>query len=88
MTVAEMEAAVTRASHVSALQPEAMDQLVMEVEAKEKKGEYNVILWEDIKDNSPLEMKVSPLAMIPHKSRLFQAILDLSFAIHLSPVNI
>ena len=40
-----------------------------------------MIFWGDIKDNPPPEMKVPLLAMIPHKSRLFQAILDLSFAI-------
>ena len=43
-----------------------------------------MILLGDIKDNPPPELKVSPLAMIPHKSRLFRAILDLSFAIRLA----
>ena len=60
---------------------------------KEKKRQCRVILWDDIKDNPPPELKVSPLAMIPHKPRLFRAILDLSFAICLAsgkiiePVN-
>ena len=47
-----------------------------------------MILCDDIEDNPPLEMKFSLLAMILHKSRLFQAILDLSFAICLALVKI
>ena len=82
--VAEMEVVVMRGHHVSALQPEAMNQLTMEVEAKEKKGQCNVIVWDEIKGNLPPETKVSPLAMITHKSRLFRAILDLSFVVRLS----
>ena len=52
---------------------------------KEAKGAVKVVLWEDIKDNPPAELKVSPIAMIPHKSRLYRAILDLSFKLRLSP---
>ena len=43
-----------------------------------------MILWDDIKHNPPPEMKISPLVVIPHKSHLFRAILDLSFAICLA----
>ena len=83
-----MEAAVVRGPHVSALQPDDMDQLAMEVKAKEEKGQCKVILWDNIKDNPPPEMKFYPLTMIPHKSHLVRAILDLSFAIHLSSEEI
>ena len=41
-------------------------------------------MWDDIKDNPPEELKVSPIAMIPHKSGAFRAILDLSFSIRLA----
>ena len=40
-----------------------------------------MVLWDNIKDNPPEELKISPIAMIPHKSQLFQAILDLYFAL-------
>ena len=40
-----------------------------------------MVLWDNIKDNPPEELKISPIAMIPHKSQLFQAIMDLSFAL-------
>ncbi len=39
----------------------------------------HLVAWEDIKDNSPHELKISPIAAIPHKLKAFQLILDLSF---------
>jgi len=82
-TVGEMQEAIERGPHVSALVPEAMEQLAQEVIAKEKKGQCRVIEWDSIKHDPPKELKVSPIAMIPHKSRLFRAILDLSFRLGL-----
>ena len=78
-----IEAAVLRGPHVSALVPEAMEQLQSEVAEKEKNDQVRVVNWDDIKDDLPKELKVSPIAMIPHKSRQFRAILDLSFGIRL-----
>lgn len=78
-----IEAAVMRGPHVSAMVPEAMNQLQLEVAEKEKNDQVRVVNWDDIKDNLPKELKVSPIAMIPHKSRMFRAILDLSFGIRL-----
>ena len=40
-------------------------------------------MWDDIKDNPPEQLKISPVAMIPHKSRKYRAILDLSFKLRL-----
>ena len=82
-TVQEMQEAIDKGPHVSALVPEAMEQLAKEVAAKEKKGQCRLVPWDSIKDNPPSELKVSPIAMIPHKSRLFRAILDLSFRLGL-----
>jgi len=84
-TLEEMEAAVEKGPHVSALQPEAMAQLQQEVAEKEKQGAVRVVLWEDLKKDLPRELKVSPIAMIPHKSRLYRAILDLSYKLRLTP---
>merc|ERR1712129_628357 len=47
------------------------------------KKQCKVVLWDDIKHNPPKQLNISPLAMIPHKSRMFRAILDLSFNIRL-----
>ena len=46
-------------------------------------GPMSIINWDDIKDNPPAEMKVSPLSAVPHKSRLWRAILDLSYSLRL-----
>jgi hypothetical protein len=80
---AVMTAAVERGPHASALQPEAAEQLWLEVEEKVRKGQARLVQWDDIKHNPPPQLKISPIAMIPHKSRLFRAILDLSFPVKL-----
>ena len=64
----QMEEAINRGPHVSALQPVEMKIIAEEVAAKEKKGKCKVFLWDNIKDNPPEELKVSPIAMIPQKS--------------------
>eukprot|EP00956_Cyclotella_meneghiniana_P025446 scaffold53123_cov73-Cyclotella_meneghiniana.AAC.1 len=76
-------AAVERGPHVSALEEDAIAQLEGEIAEKVKARQCRVVLWDDIKDNPPEQLKISPLAMIPHKSRKYRAILDLSFRIRL-----
>ncbi len=39
--------------------------------------------WDSIKRNPPSQLKISPIAAIPHKSRGFRSILDLSFSLRL-----
>ena len=82
-TLEQMEKAVMRGPHQSALDPEAMAYFEKEVMEKVEQGQAKVVLWDDIKNNPPPQLKVSPIALIPHKSRMFRAILDLSFAIRL-----
>lgn len=82
-TIEEMTAAVERGPHSSALEPDAIEQLRGEIEEKVKAGQCKVVAWDDIKTNPPKQLKVSPLAMIPHKSRKYRAILDLSFRLRL-----
>ena len=81
-----MEAAVARGPNVSAVDEEAMAILQEEVEAKAVCGQCKIVTWEELKNHSegvPKHLKVSPVAMIPHKSRKYRAILDLSFGIRL-----
>ncbi len=40
-----------------------------------------MVLWDDIKTNNPPHLKVSPVVAIPHKSRAYRSILDLSFSL-------
>ena len=69
--------------HISALDPEAMEQLQAEVAEKEALGQAKVVLWEDIKKDPAKELQISRITMIPHKLRKFRAILDLSYTIKL-----
>jgi len=46
------------------------------------------VKWDDIKDASHLNLKISPLATVPHKSRLFWAILDLSLQLRLHGIKL
>ena len=78
-TIEQLEAAVERGPHSSALVDEAIDQIQVEAREKEAQGFAKIYLWEELKKNLPRKLKLSPLAMIPHKSRKFRAILDLSF---------
>jgi hypothetical protein len=82
-TKQQMREAVERGPHVSALDPEAIAQMAEEVADKVRIGQARLVSWDEIKDNPPPELKISPLAMIPHKSRRFRAILDLSFRLRL-----
>jgi hypothetical protein len=42
-------------------------------------GQAKLALWDDIKDNPPPQLKVSPIMVQAHKSKAFWSILDLSF---------
>jgi len=91
-TLEELEAAVEQGPHRSALEPDAIAQMQIEAREKVAQGFANIYLWEDLKKELPPSLKLSPLAMIPHKSRKYRAILDLSFALrvngyHLPSVN-
>ena len=56
-------------------------------------NQARLVLYEKIRGNFPAKMKVSPIAAIPHKSKEFISILDLSFSLklnqngHVSSVN-
>ena len=51
---------------------------------KVRVGQAKLVLWDDIKDNPPPQLKISPIAAIPHKSKAFRSILDLSFSLRLT----
>ena len=70
-----------RGPHISAKKTEAVKALRSETADKVKHGFAKVVRWGDIANNTPANLKISPIAMIPHKSRAFRAILDLSFSL-------
>lgn len=82
-TIEEITAAVERGPHSSALEKAAIDQLKGEIDEKVRMGQCRVVEWDAIRADPPPQLKVSPLAMIPHKSRGYRAILDLSFRLKL-----
>lgn len=54
-----------------------LEDVLYQVEA----GFSEIVLWDDIKDDMPSQLKVSPLAVIPQKDRRGRLILDLSFGV-------
>ena len=83
-TLEQLEAAVEKGPHVSALEDDAIDQIQVEAREKETQGFAKIYKWEELKQRLPAKLKLSPLAMIPHKSRKYRAILDLSFSLLVS----
>jgi hypothetical protein len=79
----EVWEAVARGAYASAISAEALDHFRLKTEKKVKCGQAKIVLWDEIKDTLPPQMKVSPIAVIPHKSKAFWSILDLSFSLRL-----
>ena len=77
----QIVAALRRGPHISAKHPNAISSLHTETEEKVRNGYARVVTWGDIKQNLPPKLKISPVAMVPHKSRTFQTILDLFFSL-------
>ena len=82
-TVDEITAAIDRGPHESALTPEAITHFSTEVAEKVASGQAILVKWEDIRNNPPEQLKISPIAAIPHKSKASRSILDLSFRLRL-----
>jgi hypothetical protein len=76
-------AAIARGPHPTAKKPEARRYLINQTLAKVEENFAKIIKWGEIKNSIPLNLKISPIAMIPHKSRDYRSILDLSFQIRL-----
>ena len=65
--------------HKSALEPDALKALHQGVHKNVQQGYAKIVKFSNIKDNLPKIFKISPVAMISHKSRSYRTILDLSF---------
>ena len=51
----------------------------MEAREEEAQGFAKIYRWDNLNNNLPRALKLSPFAMIPHKSGKYRAILDLSY---------
>lgn len=67
----DMAAAVARGPHISARSEAAFAHFADEIKEKVAAGQAKTILWDSIKDNPPKELKISPVAAVPHKSKPF-----------------
>ena len=81
-TLEQLDAAVAYGAHPSATTPEAAAALHAEAMEKVNAGLAQLRPWKEIRallrKGLLKKVKVSPIAAIPHKSRLFRMILDLS----------
>jgi hypothetical protein len=48
---------------------------------------HRIVPWKVLRAQLPAKLKVSPIAAIPHKSRMFRMILDLSYGFRLEEVD-
>jgi len=80
--------AIHRGPHISARSPDTVTALRKEVMEKVKQGYAEMLRWDDIKQAPNKNLKISPLAAVLHKSRLFHAILDLSFQLRLKGIKL
>ena len=76
-TPEHIEAAICRGVHPSADSKEALEALHAETDKKVKNRYSKVLRYGDIKGLYK-KLKISPVAMIPHKSRAYRTILDLA----------
>ena len=81
-TIDQLDAAVAYGAHPSATAPEAASALRKEALEKVEQNFAKLMPWRTLRrlivEGSHKHTKISPIAAIPHKSRLFRMILDLS----------
>ena len=75
-----LDSAVRRGAHPTAQQLDAARALRLETLEKVQHGFAQIIPWQRLRKKLPQRLKISPIAAIPHKSRQYRMILDLSFA--------
>ena len=63
------------------MEDDSISQIQVEAREKSAQGFSTIVRWNNIKQNPLSNLKISPLAMIPHKSNKYRAILDLLFAL-------
>lgn len=84
----KMVMAIKQGPHASVLDLDTAAQLQLDVEEKVSKKQAWLINQDNIKQNSPPQLRISPIAMIPYTSHEFRAILDSSFLVKLSSFEV
>jgi hypothetical protein len=75
----QIKAAIKRGPHQSSLSDKALKHFATEAKDKVALKQARIVSWDSIKENLPKELKILPIAAIPHKLKAFRSILDLSF---------
>ena len=78
----QLNSTIAYGPHESALTADAIDQLSTEVHEKLSLTQVTLVPWAASKHDPPTHLKISPIAMVPHKSQKFWVVLDLSFSCH------
>ena len=74
-----------RDPHESYLAEEAIAHFAAEAKERVASNQARLVCYKTFKGGFPTKMKVSPIEEIPHKSKAFRSILDLSFSLKLTP---
>ena len=75
--------AIERGPHKGALTEDAIELFEEDIAYQVKAGFSRIVLLDDIIDDLPRKLKISPVAAIPQKNRRPRIILDLSFPVKL-----
>ena len=86
-SIDHIKAALLHGPHKSAQSKDATKALHNETESKIQNGFAKIIKFGDIKNNIPTNLKISPVACIPHKSKKYRVILDLSFKLKINNIE-
>ena len=73
--------AVERGPHTSALTPDPRELIEEEVQDQTAAGVLEVVLWHNMRNKLPVNLKNSPLAVIPQVGRRGRLLLDLSLPV-------
>ncbi len=72
---------MTRGPHQLAMLPKVIEHFWLKTIEKVDTGQAILVKWDDIKNAPPPQLKILPIAAIPHKSKEFRSILDLLFTL-------
>ena len=83
----QMQKAIDDGSHIKPSDTAEAEYAWKEASQKQEEGYCTTLRWSDISDKHPKQLKVSPIAAIPHKSRPFRVIQNLSNRIKINKVE-
>jgi hypothetical protein len=77
-----IEQAVARGPHQSAMEPDNIALVHEDIQYQVDAGFSKIMLWSELQQLRPKNLKISPMAVVPQKDRRGRLILDLSFPVY------